>query len=234
MLFNKNLLLYRTLPQLGLELVEKYLRVDVEGIENIPTRGPGILVPNHSGFMGFDALLLSHYIQKNRGRIPRILLHRLFYFRGILDRHAKKFGFLKASYENGISALKQNKLIMVFPEAEEGNFKPINRKYRLQNFRPGFVKMAERTRAPIIPILIIGAEETHINLGQLKLLNQVLPLPLNIFPLPAKWKIKILEPVRFSETSSTDEFVSGLRSRMQTELNHEVSNRGYVYFDQIL
>lgn len=232
--FSKNLLFYRTLPHLGLELMEKYLRVDVEGIENIPTRGPAILVPNHSGFMGFDALLLSHWIQKRRGRIPRIMLHRLWYFKGILERHARKFGFLQASYRNGVSALEKNNLLIVFPEAEQGNFKPINRKYRLQDFRSGFVRMAEQTRAPIIPVVIIGAEETHINLGQLKFLDQILPLPLNIFPLPAKWKIKILEPIRFSPQSGTDEFISGVRMKMQTELNREIKQRSYVYFDQIL
>jgi len=234
MLFSKNLLFYRTLPRFALGMMDRYLRVEVEGMENIPARGPAILVPNHSGFMGFDALLLSHWIQKKRGRIPRIMLHRLFYFKGILEAHAKKFGFLKASFQNGISALNKNNLLIVFPEAEQGNFKPINRKYRLQDFRPGFVRMAERTRAPIIPVVIIGAEETHINLGQLKVLDQLLPLPLNLFPLPAKWKIKILPPVRFSAVGSTDEFVAGVRTRMQTELNREVSNRSYVYFDRIM
>ena len=94
--------------------------------------------------------------------------------------------------------------------------------------------MAERTRAPIIPVVIIGAEETHINLGQLRVLDQLLPLPLNLFPLPAKWKIKILLPVRFSAVGSTDEFVAGVRTRMQTELNREVFSRGYVYFDRIM
>ena len=239
--FSKDLFFYRTLPHFALEVIEKYLRIEVEGEENLPANGKAILVPNHSGFSGLDALLLSHWIYKSRRRIPRILLHRLFFFKGVMDAHARKFGFLKASYRNGLTALRKNNIVILFPEAERGNFKPINERYRLQDFKSGFIRMAHSTGAPVIPVLIIGAEETHINLGQVKVLNQLLPLPLNLFPLPAKWKIKFLKPLHFSQPKAVSDWdheeknsASGVRLHMQTALTQEVSRRNYIYFDQVM
>ena len=54
-----------------------------------------------------------------------------------------------------------------------GNFKASSNRYHLQEFKRGFIRMALLTKAPIIPTLIIGAEETHINLKQLKLAKYI-------------------------------------------------------------
>ncbi len=101
--------------------------------------------------------------------------------------------------------------------------------------------MAQATGAPVVPVLIVGAEETHINLGQVRVLNQLLPLPLNLFPLPAKWKIKFLKPIYFSEPKALGErreqernFAARVRVQMQTALTKELSGRNYIYFDQVL
>jgi 1-acyl-sn-glycerol-3-phosphate acyltransferase len=160
----------------------------------------------------------------------------------LLDRPARALGFLEATYANGRAALEKNKFVMLFPEGEEGNFKPINEKYRLREFRKGFVRMATRTGAPVIPVLIIGAEETHINLGQVKILNQLLPLPLNAFPLPAKWKIKFLPPLHFAAIPSEkarfekkeESTAAEVRRDMQQALRREVSQRKYVYLDNLI
>jgi 1-acyl-sn-glycerol-3-phosphate acyltransferase len=78
-------------------------------------------------------------------------------------------------------------------------FKPSFKAYRLQEFKRGFIRAAIETNSPIVPVIVIGAEETHINLQQLKLSKYlrglVLPIPLNVLPLPARWKIVFLEPI---------------------------------------
>jgi 1-acyl-sn-glycerol-3-phosphate acyltransferase len=250
----KRTFLSPALLDLALELLARYQRVEVEGLEHLPARGPAILLPNHSGFLGLDALLLRHEIRKLRGRTPRILLHKLWFAGGLLEPSARRFGFLEASYANGLAALRRNKIVMLFPEGEEGNFKPTHERYRLREFRKGFVKMAARTGAPVIPVLIIGAEETHINLGQVKILNQLLPLPLNYFPLPAKWKIKLLEPVRFAPALARQgaapmpapgparrghpgelrREAAHVRHHMQAALREELARRRYIYLDKML
>ncbi|MFZ4405069.1 MAG: hypothetical protein ACOYOK_13280 [Pseudobdellovibrionaceae bacterium] len=96
--------------------------------------------------------------------------------------------------------------------------------------------MALETGSPIIPTLIIGAEESHINLKQLKLSrflkNIVLPVPLNIIPLPVKWKIKFLEPYRLpyppeaaNDPDLVHELAEQLQDKMQEVLNKEVRSR---------
>jgi 1-acyl-sn-glycerol-3-phosphate acyltransferase len=234
-------ILKRSYIDQALELVARYQRVEVEGLEHLPKDGPAILLPNHSGFFGFDALLLSHLVRRHRNRVPRILLHKLWFAGGLLEKSARNLGFLEATYANGLAALERNKFVMLFPEAEEGNFKPINEKYRLREFRKGFVRMAARTGAPVVPVLIIGAEETHINLGQVKILNQLLPLPLNYFPLPAKWKIKFLPPLKFAGSPESamlehkaEKAAAVVRRDMQAALKKELAQRKYVYLDNVL
>ncbi len=235
--FNSLIRNSRGATEILLNLTMRYLRVEVEGEENLPEHGPVILLPNHSGFLGFDAIVLSHWVRKNRRKIPRILLHKLWFAGGILSEPAQKLGFMEATFANGLSALRKNNFLMLFPEAEEGNFKPINEKYRLKEFRKGFVKMAARTGATVVPVIIVGAEETHINIGQIKIFNQLLPMPVNLVPLPAKWKIKFLKPLHFEampevlESKKAEKAAAKVRLEMQAELKKELAKRKFIYHE---
>ena len=192
-------LFLKIVPYISMEFLSKYFRLEIEGSENIPRRGSAIIAPNHSGFSGLDALLLAHVTHFKARRIARILTHRFWFTSKLTAIPLQKLGFTKATIQNGVAALKRNNVVIVFPEGEDGNFKPSSKKYQLQNFKTGFVRMALETQSPIVPTLIIGAEETHINLRRIDLSRIVkglsLPLPLNIIPLPAKWRIKFLPPV---------------------------------------
>ena len=240
----KETLLYRVMPKFLMEMVRTYLRLEIEGVENITKKGKALLIPNHSGYSGFDALLLGHEISHRVKRIPRVLTHRLWFITEKTSIPANKLGFFEASTKNGLDLLKRNNLVVLFPEGEKGNFKATKHRYRLQEFRRGFVRMALQTQSPIIPVIIIGAEETHINLKQLKftkyLVGSALPLPLNIIPLPAKWKIKFLEPIHLpfkpeaaNDTDLVHEIASDIQDRMQEELNKELAKRDYVFMDKI-
>lgn len=233
----KETLLYRVMPKFMMELVRTYLRLEIEGLEHIPKKGKALLIPNHSGYSGFDALLLGHEISHRAKRIPRVLTHKLWFITEKTSIPANKLGFFEASTQNGLDLLKRNNLVVLFPEGEKGNFKSTRKRYRLQEFRRGFVRMALQTQAPIIPVVIIGAEETHINLKQIKIMGTALPLPLNVIPLPAKWKIKFLEPIHLpykpeaaNETELVHEIAADIQDRMQEELNKELAKRDSVFF----
>lgn len=226
-------LLYKVFPYFFTELASKYFRVEIEGAENIPQRGGALICPNHSGVSGFDAMVLHHEIVKASHRYPRVLTHKLWFVNKTTAIPAQKLGFVEASLHNGLSALKKNQLVVIFPEGEQGNFKPSSKAYQLQEFRRGFVRMALETGKPIIPTLIIGAEETHINLSQLKLSRYVrgliLPLPLNIIPLPSKWRILFLDPIQlpYSKNKINDrelvmEVTEEIQEMMQSRLNKEL------------
>ncbi len=233
-------ILYKALPRFVMELMRKYFRLEVEGLENIPKRGAAILAPNHSGYSGFDALLLAHIVKHDLKRIPRVLTHHFWFLSKATAIPAQKMGFTEATFENGVAALKKNNVVIIFPEGEKGNFKPSSRMYQLQTFKQGFVRMALKTQAPIVPILILGAEETHINLSQLKfskyLKGTILPLPLNVLPLPVKWKIKVLPPIYLPYTEENlgdseliSEIASDLQEQMQESISDEVQKRFSIF-----
>ena len=236
------ILAYRVLPHFLMILAENYFRLQIEGAEHIPRRGPALIAPNHSGFSGIDALLLSHEVFKLSGRLPRLLTHKFWFLTKATKIPAEKIGFIEANMANGLKQLKKNNLVIVFPEGEAGNFKPSNKRYHLQPFKSGFVRMALLRQCPIIPTLILGAEETHFNLANLKfskfLPGVTLPLPFNILPLPAKWKIKFLPPIflpyqpdAVDDRELLDELLEELREQFQTAISEEVAQRGSVYFD---
>ena len=233
-------LLYRVMPHLFLEMMRKYFRLQIEGLANLPAHGAAILTPNHSGYSGFDALLLSHEIQKAVGRMPQVLTHPLWFATPPTARMAQSFGFIEANMANGLKHLDDGDLVVLFPEGEYGNFKPTSKRYHLQEFKRGFIRMALRKQCPIIPTLIIGAEETHINLSQLKLSRYlpglVLPLPLNIVPLPARWKMRFLPAINLpyqadaaDDTELVQELAQDLREKMQAALSEELSQRSSIY-----
>ncbi len=196
---NYDSFIYKILPKFLLELMSRYFRVEVEGIENIPQKGAVIIAPNHSGYLGLDALLLNHIIQTRAKRKVKIMTHHFWFLTESISIPAHRLGFVEATYKNGIDLLQKKHAIVLFPEGEIGNFKPTSEKYQLQEFKRGFVRMALETQSPIVPTLVLGAEESQINLKQLKLTKFlkgiVLPLPLNIIPMPTKWKIIFLPPL---------------------------------------
>jgi 1-acyl-sn-glycerol-3-phosphate acyltransferase len=152
------------------------------------------------------------------------------------------FGLEETTVERGTELLQDENLVLIFPEGEKGNFKATWKRYRLQRFHTGFVRMAIQAQAPIVPCLVIGAEESHLNLGSVDLSSYLkgfrLPIPLSLLPLPAKWKIKFLPPLDVSEfpaeKANDREFNAVLSARIQNQLQRElireIKKRPYVYF----
>lgn len=236
----KEELAYKVLPNFLLEVFQKYLRVTTEGTDNIPKKGPCIIIGNHSGYMGFDALMLGHQIHLSTQRVPRIIAHKLWFLHPKISVHAQKMGLVSANLENGLKVLKKNQPLLLFPEGEEGNFKVTKYRYRLRRFRRGFVRLALQTGAPIIPSIVIGAEETHITLRQIRwakeLFGIIIPVPLNVIPLPAKWHIKFLEPIYLKKDPEKAEDIAyvtkvsrHIRIKLQKEIHRQLKKRERIF-----
>ncbi len=237
---SKEELMFHALPHFLGEIMAKYFRVELEGLEHIPKKGAGLIVSNHSGYSGFDAFLLCHHIYDETKRTPRVLTHKFWFLTKATAIPARKLGFIEAKSGNGVDTLHNEKLLLIFPEGEDGNFKPTSERYELQPFKHGLIRMALETGAPIIPTIVIGAEETHINLAKLKfskyLKGLTLPLPLNIIPLPARWKLKFLPPFKLKygiealrDSAKVDELTEGLQRYMQKELRKELKKRKWIF-----
>lgn len=232
---------FKTLPNQLLKLLKLYFRLEVENAHLVPKKGSVVIVPNHSGFSGLDAVMLNYVLVNDIKRVPRVLTHKLWFTTNFSEKLAKKMGFFEANYENGLQFLKRKNAVVIFPEGEAGNFKPSRKMYSLQEFKRGFIRMAIETQSPIVPTLIIGAEETNFTLKQLTMKTIFkglkIPLPLNLVPLPAKWRIIFMDPIYLpydiailEDHTFIREIAADIQELMQERMNAEIRKRGSIYF----
>jgi 1-acyl-sn-glycerol-3-phosphate acyltransferase len=197
-------------------IAEKWFRVDVRGIENIPAEGGALVVSNHSGTIPLDGLMTMVSIHDHTGRNLRPLGADLVFRMPVIGELARKGGATLACGEDAQRMLSGGELVGVWPEGFKGIGKPYSERYKLQRFgRGGFVSAALRTGVPIVPCSVVGAEEIYPLVGNVPALARLLgvpyipitpffPLlgPLGMVPLPSKWLIEFGEPIR---TDSYDE-----------------------------
>jgi 1-acyl-sn-glycerol-3-phosphate acyltransferase len=225
-----------------LEIIRRYFRLEIHGKEHLPQKGRCLIVPNHSGVTAMDAMMVGNEFYRITRRVPRILAHPLWFVGPNIRVLAKSLGLEEANKDAGEKLLKQGHSVLIFPEGAAGNFKPTADRYRLQEFRRGFVRMAMAAKAPIIPTVVIGAEETNINLSSVRLSRvlrgTIIPLPLNVLPLPAKWKIIFLPPIPMGQYKKSDsanaelvhELSEKVRQLIQARIDEEIAKREWIYF----
>ena len=191
-------------------LYDKWFRVTTSGAENLPATGGALLVFNHSGTLPLDALMAAVAVHDASGRHARHLAADLVFKLPFVGPFARKAGYTLACNPDAERLLSGGELVGVFPEGFKGIGKPFSSRYKLQRFgRGGFVSAALRTRVPIVPCAIVGAEEIYPKIADLKPLARLLGLPyfpitpffplfgpLGAIPLPTKWHIEFGEPVR--------------------------------------
>jgi 1-acyl-sn-glycerol-3-phosphate acyltransferase len=227
-----------------LDWMRDYTHLDTEGLENIPSHGGALIIPNHSGVMGWDAFVIQNEILKAGHRIPRTMSHNFWHQSPLFKRWSFKLGYFPQDFKMAVRILRKNKVMLLFPEAEAGNFKPSTQMYQLQPFNPGFISLSIITGKPIVPACIIGAEETHLNLGTMdwteKYIGAKVPIPLNLIPLPVQWKIIFLKPVSLEKYGKREaknirfleEAAGNIRMRIQNRIHKELVHRGVFKFYQ--
>ena len=195
-------------------LFDRWWRIETHGSDRIPSGERLLFVSNRSGILPYDGLMIAHAFERARGREerPRFLvadwLLRVPFSAPILAR----LGGVRACAENAERLLRSGRHVIVFPEGQKGALKPYRDRYKLQRFaRGGFVSIALRERATIVPVAVVGAEEVHPILFQSRfaerLLGVPLPLtptfpwlgPLGLVPLPSRWRIRFGRPLRFDD-----------------------------------
>jgi 1-acyl-sn-glycerol-3-phosphate acyltransferase len=198
-------------------IAEKWFRIEVRGIDNIPAVGGALVVSNHSGTIPVDGLMTMVSIHDHTGRFLRPLGADLVFQMPIVSSLARKGGATLACSEDAERMLRGGELVGVWPEGFKGIGKPYAERYKLQRFgRGGFVSAALRTGVPIVPLAVVGAEEIYPLVGNIPGLARVLgvpylpitpffPLlgPLGLVPLPSKWLLEFGEPIR------TDDYDGG-------------------------
>ncbi|HSU01125.1 MAG TPA: lysophospholipid acyltransferase family protein [Nocardioides sp.] len=191
-------------------IAEKWFRLEVRGLENIPAEGGALVVSNHSGTVPLDGLMTMLAVHDHAHRFLRPLGADLVFKMPLVSSLARKGGATLACIEDAERMLSGGELVGVWPEGFKGIGKPFSERYKLQRFgRGGFVSAALRTGVPIIPLSVVGAEEIYPLVGNVPSLARLLGVPyipitpffpwlgpLGMVPLPSKWILEFGEPIR--------------------------------------
>jgi 1-acyl-sn-glycerol-3-phosphate acyltransferase len=196
-------------------MYERWWRVTVTAVANVPSEGSAMLVANHAGVLPWDATMMSVAIQEEHpaSRHPRFMVLDWAFRLPWVSTFMRRVGGVVASPFNAMRLLEQGNVVMVFPEGAKGAGKPFSERYRLQRFgRGGFVELALRTGAPIVPVAIVGSEEIYPKLAESRLLARLIgapyfPItptfpalgPLGAVPLPSRWRIEFCPPIDLSD-----------------------------------
>ena len=234
-------------------LTRIYWRAEVEGMENIPSVEPALLVANHRGFMPFDGVVHRSLILAAKKRHIRILvIPSLFKFPFLSDFLIKQGGVV-ASQANTRKLFERKELVGIFPEGINGAFRMYKGAYQLGEMsRNAFAKMAIENRVPIIPCATIGHVEIFPILAKVRssfIVRVVgwpfLPItptfPLLPIPLPTKWHIRYLEPIPVDGYSPSDaqnpkavnELARVTCEVMQRNIDEMLLRRKHIFFGDI-
>ena len=231
-----------------------WFRAEWEGLEKIPTTGGALLVANHAAAIPSDAPAIMHGIETELGRAVYGMADH--WFRGMagVGTMWSRDGGVSADPENAYRLLREQKqLALVFPEGSKGPGKTYAERYQLRRFgRGGFVEIAMRSGVPIVPIAVVGAEESMPIIVKNGTLAKLLGLPyfpvtanmLAFGPLgalmyfPAKFKLRVLDPIYFDVPADQERYSKSLvmdeadriRVLIQDALYDMLRTRSSVWF----
>ena len=236
-------------------IYRRWFRVEWEGLEKIPRHGGALLVANHAAAIPSDAPVIIHGVEEELGRPVYGLADNFFKTVPVVGTLWSRTGGVPAHPENAYRLLReQQQLVLVFPEGGKGPGKTYDERYRLRRFgRGGFVEIAMRAGVPIVPIAVIGAEESMPILFKIPSLAKVLGVPYmpitanhllfgpllgSVLYFPAKIKLRVLDPVhidvppdqeRYSKSRVMDE-AEDIRMRLQDTIYEMLARRKSVWF----
>ena len=236
-------------------IYENWFRAEWEGLDKIPTEGGALIVANHAAAIPSDAPVIMHGIETELKRPVYGLAEYLFRGLPFVGTMWNRVGGVAAHPENAYRLLReQQQLVLVFPEGTKGTSKLYNDRYKLSRFgRGGFVEIAMRAGVPIVPIAVVGAEESMPIVAKIPSLAKVLGIPYapitanmllfgpllgSVLYFPTKFKLRVLDPVyfdvppdqeRYSRSRVMDE-AEDIRISLQENLYDMLRKRRSVWF----
>ncbi len=203
-----------------------YFRAEVRGLDRIP-HGRALYVGNHSGgFITADSFLFGSALIRERGvqEMPYGLGHELIVSLPGLNPFLTMLGAVRASAENGRRIFESGHKVLVYPGGDVEVMRPWRDRNRIVfEGRTGYIRLALRNDAPILPFVAAGAHGTFLVIddcrGFARLIradrlvrSHVWPLTLSFpwgltfgppplfIPFPSKILIEVLAPVRFDRS----------------------------------
>lgn len=220
-----------------------YFRCQTFGVDNVPD-GRAIVVANHSGQLPFDGAMINAAVllEREPPRYLRSMIERFVPATPFASAFMSRSGQVLGTPENAKRLLGAEEALLVFPEGVRGLNKEFRKRYRLQRFGHGFMRLAIETDTPVVPVVVIGAEEQAPNLLDASGLAKIVGLPAfpvvpQLIPLPAptRYRIYFGAPMRFDgDANDEDEIiqrkVTEVRDVMQNLIARGLDEREHVFW----
>ncbi len=192
-------------------LYERYFRVSSHGAEHIPAEGAAVLACNHSGYLAVDGVVVVMDVLRHTDppRVARAIGDLFIPHMPWIGAMFSRVGVVNGTRGNVRHLLESGELVLVFPEGTPGIGKGFRKRYQLQEWRVGHVELALRHRVPVVPVAVIGAEESWAQVARIDRVHlfgaPFLPVPATPFPLPTHHHVYYGEPVRLYERYPPDD-----------------------------
>ena len=195
-------------------LYRNYFHVKCSGLSHIPPRGRAMLVGNHSGGVALDAAMViaSCFFELEPPRLAQGMAEKFINRFPFASTWASRCGQLTGLPEHAQRLLEADRLLMVFPEGARGTAKLWTERHSLVDFGTGFLRLALRTRSPIVPFAFLGGADaipTVLNFYKLGKLIGVPYLPVTPWilplPIPASLSVHYGEPLLLQGSGDEDD-----------------------------
>lgn len=231
-------------------LYKKYFRVETAGLENLPPNGRALFIGNHGGQIPLDAMMagLALLLDGEPPRIARAMVERWVPTVPFVSSLFTRIGAMVGDPMNCREILEHDQSVLVFPEGVRGSGKLFKDRYQLQRFGTGFMRLALETKSPVIPVAVIGTEETYPSVYNFEKLAKLIGAPylpvtpffplfglFGLIPLPSKVTVRFGKPIYFEgdPNESEDEIrikVQKVKEALQAEINEGLEKRGEHIF----
>ena len=205
-----------------------YFKVDVYGLENVPSRGRGMLVGNHSGGVAIDGAMVmgSMLLDAEPPRLPHAMIDKFIHQFPGMSQFMARTGQFTGNPEQAKRLLLDERLLLVFPEGARGTAKLAKDSDSLVEFGTGFMRLALENKAPIIPFGFVGGGEALPTVANLKRLGRMLGVPYIplskwglLIPKPTRFQLLYGRPMMFEGTGhERDEVVAGMVDRVKARI----------------
>jgi 1-acyl-sn-glycerol-3-phosphate acyltransferase len=208
--------MYWVLKAMLTPLLRFFFRVRVEGLENVPSKGPAILASNHLSFS--DSIFLPLMLRR---RITFVAKAEYFedpktawFFRAVGQIPIKRGGGSASmrALESAQEVLEAGGLFCIYPE---GTRSPDGRLYKGHT---GVARLALRTKAPVLAVAMVGTREAQ-PIGQ--------AIPRFFMPITVRIS-KPMDFARYADHATDPKILRQITDEIMFELG-QLSGQEYVH-----
>src|SRR2546425_2801336 len=195
-------------------LYRNYFNVRCPGTDPVPPRGRVMLAGNHPGGTARDAAMViaSCFWERAPPRLAQGMAEKFINRLPFASTWTSRCGQLTGLPEHAQRLLESERLLLVFPEGARGTAKLWKDRYSLVDFGTGFMRLALRTKSPIVPFAFLGGGDAIPTVTNLYKVGNLLGLPylpvtpwLLPLPRPVGLSVHFGEPMRFEGSGAEDD-----------------------------